>query len=63
MAKETRYRIVLTEREMQTALASINKQTYLGEVSDVVSSIRKKLDVTQQVPIGTRKPKPETPKE
>jgi len=65
MAKENTFRVTLTETEMRTALESINKTAYLGQVSDVVSSIRKKLNVDELEPIGRRKrkPKPETPKE
>lgn len=65
MAKEPKYKVVLTEIEMQTALDSINQTAYLGQVSDVVSSLRAKLDIGNQVAIGTRKrkPKTETPKE
>ena len=63
MAKENAYRVTFTETEMRTALESINKTAYLGQVSDVVSSLREKLDVDKQQPIGRRKPKPETPKE
>lgn len=65
MAKEIEYKVILTEIEMQTALESINKTAYLGQVSDTISSLRKKLDIGQQVPIGrrTRKPKAEALKD
>jgi len=65
MAKENEYKVTLTEIEMRTALESINKTAYLGQVSDTVSSLRGKLDADKQQPIRSRKrkPKPETPKE
>lgn len=55
MAQENTYAIILTEVEMRTALESINKTAYLGQVSDTVSSLREKLDADQQKPITARK--------
>lgn len=65
MAQENTYAVVLTELEMRTALQTINKTAYLGEVSDTVSSLREKLDADKQQPIKPRKrkAKPETPEE
>lgn len=57
MAKGNEYALVLTEIEMQTALQTINKTAYLGEVSDTVSSLREKLDIGKQQPIKPRKRK------
>jgi len=65
MSDENAYAVILTEIEMRTALESINKTAYLGQVSDTVSSLREKLDPDQQKPIKARKrkAKPAIPKE
>jgi len=65
MAKENEYALVLTETEMRTALETINQSSYIGKVSDTVSSLREKLDVDKQQPIKPRrrKGKAEEPKE
>ncbi len=65
MARENTYALVLTEIEMRTALETINKSSYLGQVSDTVSSLREKLDIDKQQPIKPRKrkAKPEKPEE
>ena len=55
MAQEDTYAVILTEMEMRTALETINKTAYLGQVSDTVSSLREKLDPDQQMPIKARK--------
>ncbi len=41
------HKIELTEGEMKTILATINKTGYAGIHSDIISSIRKKLAVPE----------------
>lgn len=40
-----KHKIKLTETEMKTILDTINKTGYLGEHSDLISSIRKKMTI------------------
>lgn len=43
MSDTTKHTVELTELEMQLILETVEKTPYLGEHSDVVSSIRKKM--------------------
>lgn len=60
MADENLYAVILTEQEMRMALETVNKAAYVGSVSDVVSSLREKLNPDAQEPIKEEKQKVRT---